>query len=119
MATPQEHEVEINYDPATKTVTVNPELLPQPPNKAHRNDKITWRCNQSDNWAVVFGPDSPFEEQVIGKGLSIPGREGPTQSSTMVTAKRPGDFHKHKYVAIVWTGTELVACDPEVDVDEE
>ncbi|MHC4233974.1 MAG: hypothetical protein ACYSUQ_02560 [Planctomycetota bacterium] len=109
-----------------ETVGGKVECVPKklkPDGHVNHKDTITWECDAS-NWAVVFGPDAPFVDQVIGKGLKIEGREEGdpprwAKPKTEVRAFRPGDFHKHKYVAIVWKDDMLVACDPEVDVDED
>jgi hypothetical protein len=122
MATQREatqHEVTILYNETTGQLQCDPDLL-KPDEKVRKKDTIRWKCESLDTWAVVFGPDSPFEQRLMGQGLSILGPTGATGASDMTTviANRPHDFHKHKYVAIAWTGDKLVACDPEVDVEE-
>ncbi len=73
---------------------------------------VGWTCEGAQHWAVVFGPDAPFVPEVLGNMGGI------TLSEATVFAKRPGDFHKHKYVAIVFAEGKLVSHDPEVDVEE-
>ena len=62
---------------------------------------VEWKCNEP-HWAVVFGPDAPFVPEVLGSGVG--------QSEATVFAKRPGDFHKHKYVVFVWANSKLVSA---------
>jgi hypothetical protein len=121
---PKNHDVTILYDSGTNKVWCNPELL-QPPEHVINDDTVTWTCEKP--WAVVFGPDAPFEEEVMGQELKVTYKNKDTgqietrlgEATAKVRGSRPGDFHKHKYVAVVWTGSELAACDPEVDVEEE
>ena len=107
------HRVDIKYDESTKKVVCTPPLLyGDRPNHVRRGDTIKWTCNKP-HWAVVFGPDAPFREHVLGNLLANGG------DTTTVTSKRPGDFHKHKYTVFVWTDEGLAMEDPEVDVDED
>jgi hypothetical protein len=120
---PTPHGVTILYNRATKELHCDPALL----KGVKKGDTITWSSNDLEFWAVVFGPDSPFEERVIAKeGLLITQFNKETQryqltgaeKATKVVARRPADFHKHKYVAIALTEDGHKACDPEVDVEE-
>ena len=107
---PMTHRVDITYDATAKTLSCAPELLRKDrPNHVREGDTVTFACDL-DNWAVVFGSDSPFDPQVIGNN-------GP--SSTQVRANRRTDPHRHKYVVVAWVDGKLMSYDPEVDVDED
>ncbi len=72
-------------------------------------DKVTWATDTDlEQWAVVFGPEAPFSEQVVTS-------KTPT---TTVTAHRRCDSHRHKYVVLAFDGGEVKVGDPDLIVDE-
>lgn len=90
------------------TLSAKPDCKPKSEH-VQKDDKVTWKGkNGSENWAVVFGPDAPFTKTVLT----------PEHPETVVTAKRPGDFHRHKYVVLVWENGSVKIGDPDLIVDE-
>jgi len=86
----------------------NPDAL-----HVREHDMVTWTTDREtdpvlEQWAVVFGPESPFSEKVVTSGT-------PT---TKVTAHRRCDPHRHKYVVLAFDGEEIKVGDPDLIVDE-
>ena len=72
-------------------------------------DEVTWTApKELEHWAVVFGPEAPFEKRVLT----------PTDATTKVKAGRPGDHRRHKYVVVAWKGGKANVSDPDLIVDE-
>lgn len=106
-----DHRVDIDYDATNRKLKCTPELLrKERPDHVRKGDTVTFACDDLDDWAVVFGPESPFDPLVLESGKV---------ETTTVTANRRVDFRRHKYVVVAWANNELVLHDPEVDVDED
>jgi len=76
--------------------------------RVHDKDVVKWEAADLEQWAVIFGPDSPFDKRVLT----------PADPTTTVKANRPGDFHRHKYVVLAVTNGKVSIKDPDLIVDE-
>jgi len=96
------HDIEIGM--YSGQLGCNPDAL-----HVKEKDKVTWSApTELGQWAVVFGPEGPFSDQVVTA-------KAPTVT---VTAQRRCDPHRHKYVVLAFDGKEIKVGDPDLIVDE-